>query len=53
VTRSTVNRFGLAPGAQVHVRPARGAVTMPAPKVTAGEVVDQLEPTIVPAVTTA
>ena len=48
VTRSTVNRFALAPGRVVHVRPALGAVTMPAPAGPVGAV-DGLEPVTQPA----
>jgi sulfate transport system ATP-binding protein len=44
VTRATVNRLGLEPGSTVHVRPARGAVTMPAPAAPTGPLVDDLEP---------
>jgi sulfate transport system ATP-binding protein len=43
VTRATVNRFGLAADRQVHIRPARGAVTMPAPEPSAAAI-DDLEP---------
>jgi sulfate transport system ATP-binding protein len=54
VTRSTVNRFGLAPERVVHVRPAHGAVTMPAPESAVGAagvagVVDDVEPVPQPA----
>jgi sulfate/thiosulfate transport system ATP-binding protein len=44
VTRSTVNRFGLTAERVVHVRPARGAVTMTAPVLPAADAVDVLEP---------
>jgi sulfate transport system ATP-binding protein len=45
VTRSTVNRFGLEAGRTIHVRPATGAITMPAPPVVpAAAVLDDLEP---------
>jgi sulfate transport system ATP-binding protein len=46
VTRSTVNRLGLEAGQVVHVRPAHGAVTMPAPAAPATPLLDDLEPVV-------